>query len=84
MRTIGDVYLDVKPLGFTFEQVLAPGALSRKSFDVREGDIMRVSAVDGNAFVTVTGFTDDGFLMVEPDRVPTPKRGPGRPPKGDE
>jgi len=82
MRSLGDTLFDAKSLGLTFDQVMAPGALQRRQFDLPVDSVIRVHAVDGNAWVTLVGFTETGDVVLEQDRAP--KRGPGRPPKGDE
>jgi hypothetical protein len=80
------IILDVRELGLTLADVFAPNVLRASQFsDVMPRTkgatpLVRVVAVDGNCWASVTGVTEVGGLIIEPDVAPsaTPRRKPSR------
>ena len=61
-------------LGLTLADVFEPGRFSAMQARLNNGAVLRIWATDGRCWAEVTGITDAGRLVIEPDAPPTEAR----------
>lgn len=61
-------------LGLTLAEVFEPGRFSAVQARINDGAVLRIQATDGRCWAEVTGITEAGRLVIEPDAPLTEAR----------